>query len=104
MALAILIFFLIYPYTRFAYTDNISSLGTPGLNHEKITLTPGETCKLYIKGTNRRAIYSSSDFKVASVSFTGKVTCHRKGHAIIYVRQGKHTYKCKVSVIEKKNT
>ncbi len=55
---------------------------------------------LYISGTNKRVSYKSSDFKVASVRFTGKVTARRKGTAIITVTQDDTRLSCKVTVTE----
>ncbi len=104
MGAAVLLFFLIYPHTRFAHSDNFTTIGAPGLNREKVTMPVGSSFYLYIKGVNKRASYSSSDFKVAAVSCVGKVRCLKPGVAIITVKQKNEKFTCKVHVTTKKDS
>jgi hypothetical protein len=97
---AVLLCIILYPHTRFAHTDQILDLGDNHLNRSNVKLKVGESFYLYIDGINKRASYKSSDFKVASVRFTGKVKAHRKGTAIITVKQKDLRLTCKVTVIE----
>lgn len=92
---------LIYPYTRFGYRRSWSVGFSNRLNIESATLKPGEKVFVKIVGFNKRAKYSSSDFRIASVSFFGIVCAHQPGTAIISVQQGSRVYKCKITVIRK---
>ena len=44
------------------------------------------------------ATYSTSDFRIASVTPLGTVYAIRSGTAIISVRQGESVYKCRITV------
>lgn len=97
----ILISRILYPYTRFAHKESISHVGTVRLNREELKLCPGETFSLHLIGTiNRRCSYESSDFKVAFISPTGKITARKSGIAIIRVTQDEQIYTCRVKVLE----
>lgn len=98
--LIILLSRIIYPYTRFAHQESLSHVGMIRLNKEYLELYTGETFSLHLVGTiNRRCSYKSTDFKVASVNSSGKITAHRSGIAIIQVTQKKTIYTCKVKVL-----
>ena len=90
---------LLFPYTRFAHSDDFSVFSSPGLNYENVTLTEGESFYLHVKGPKRIASYSTSNFKVAHVTSTGKVNCLNQGVAIITVKHGDENFTCKVKVI-----
>lgn len=92
---------LVYPHTRFGYRRSWSVGFSNRLNIESATLKPGEKVFVKIVGFNKRAKYSSSDFRIASVSFLGIVYAHQPGTAIISVQQGSHVYKCKITVRRK---
>lgn len=102
-AIPILILFLLvcrflYPHTRFAHKKDLSSIFDKKLNCHKITLETGEKFVLKPEKLRQLAKYSSSDFRIASVSPSGTVRAHSPGTAIIYVKQGNETYRCKVLV------
>lgn len=100
LALLLIIRF-VYPYTRFGYHRSWSVGFRNRLNIESATLKPGEKVSVKIVGVNKRASYSSSDFRIASVSVFGIVYAHQPGTAIISVRQGGHIYKCRINVCRK---
>lgn len=50
------------------------------------------------KNSTEGITYKSSNKKVATVSASGKITAKKKGTAYIYVKSGKKTVKCKVTV------
>ncbi len=100
LALLLMIRF-IYPHTRFGYRRSWSVGFSHRLNIESATLKPGEKVFVKIVGINKRAKYSSSDFRIASVSFRGVVYARQPGTAIISVREGSHIYKCRITVSRK---
>lgn len=69
---------------------------------KKATLKVGKTKtlkpKLSPSGSTGKLTYSSSNKKVASVSSKGKITAKKKGTAVINVKCGKLSAKCKVTV------
>ena len=72
------------------------------LNKTKITLTQGKKYQLKVKGTKKKAKWSSTKKSVAAVNKKGVVTAKKKGTAYIKAKVGKKTYKCKVTVKSKK--
>lgn len=79
----------------------VEAAAKPRLNKKKVTLTPGKTCKLKVKGGKAKK-WKSSKKKVATVSKTGKVTAKKAGKAMISTKVGKRTLKCIVTVKAKK--
>jgi len=78
------------PETAFAATVK--------LNKTKATVYVGKTVKLSVKGTKKKAKWSTSNKKIATVNKAGKVTAKKKGTATITVKVGKKAYKCKLTV------
>jgi len=68
------------------------------LSKSKLTLYVKKTATLKVKGTKKKAKWSSSNKKVATVSKKGKVTAVKAGKATITAKIGKKNYKCKVTV------
>ena len=68
----------------------------------KKTIVKGKTYtlkpQLYPVGSIAKITYTSSNTKVASVDTKGKITAVKKGTAVITVKAGKFTVKCKVTV------
>lgn len=62
------------------------------------TILKGQTFTLYVKGTGKKAKWSSSKQSVASVSSSGVVRGKKAGKAVITAKIGKKKYKCKVTV------
>ncbi len=70
------------------------------LNKKNLILVKGEEYKLSVFGINVRVTYSSTNFRVAGVSFNGKIRAYRTGKAIIIAKTGKKELKCLVRVID----
>lgn len=70
----------------------------PKLNTTKVTLKKGKTYKLTISNKVGKAVFKSSNSKVAKVSSTGKITALKKGKAVITVKTNGITLKCTVTV------
>lgn len=68
----------------------------------KKTVVKGKTCtlkpQLYPSGAIAKITYTSSNKSVATVDSKGKITAKKKGTAVITVKAGKFTAKCKVTV------
>lgn len=68
----------------------------------KKTITKGKTYtlkpQLYPSGAIAKITYTTSNKSVATVDFKGKITAKKKGTAVITVKAGKFTAKCKVTV------
>ncbi len=72
------------------------------LSKKSITLYVGKTKTLKVKGTKKKAKWSSSKKSVATVSRKGKVKAKKAGKAKITARVGKKKLVCKVTVKKKK--
>ena len=68
------------------------------MNTTKKTLYVKKTYTLKVVGTKKKAKWSSSNKKVATVSSKGKVTAKKKGTATITAKIGSKKYKCKITV------
>ncbi|MCR4605604.1 MAG: haloacid dehalogenase-like hydrolase [Eubacterium sp.] len=68
------------------------------LNKTKVTLSVGESVKLKVTGTKKKASFSSSNKAVAKVNKTGKVTAIKGGKATVTAKVAKKSLKCKVTV------
>lgn len=89
---------LLYPYTRFGFQYKPNIAPGDGLNIQTATLKPGETLTLRVTSLKKMASYSSSDFRIASVTVFGVVHAWNPGTAIITVCQGEKEYQCKITV------
>lgn len=81
---------------------NVYAKGQPCLNIREISLARGQSASLSVKNTGKKVSWKSSDKRVASVGKTGKIKAKKKGKAVITATVEKKTYKCKVTVSEKK--
>ena len=74
------------------------------LNHKKITLTVGQTKKLKIKNKPKgtKVKWTSKNKDIAKVTKKGKVVAKHCGRTIVIAKVRKKKYKCKVTVIKKK--
>ncbi|RGD75581.1 Ig-like domain-containing protein [Anaerofustis stercorihominis] len=91
VVLAALLMFSIMPLA------NVSA-ATPKLSAKSVYVTAGKTYQLKVKGTKKKAKWSTSKKSVAVVNKKGKVTAKKKGAAYIYAKIGKKKLKCKVNV------
>lgn len=71
------------------------------LNKKKVTLTVGKSVKLKLKGTGKKAKWSSSNENVAMVSSSGKVMALKAGKTKITAKIKKKKYFCNVTVKKK---
>jgi uncharacterized protein YjdB len=60
----------------------------------------GEEYRLYTFGNTDRVEFSSTNFNVAGVNFTGRVKAYRPGKAYIIARSGSKQMRCLVHVID----
>ncbi len=72
------------------------------LSKTKATITVGKKVKLKVKGTKKKAKWTSSKKSVCTVSKSGVIKGKKKGKATIKAKVGKKTLKCKVTVKAKK--
>lgn len=75
-----------------------ASAAALALNKTSIILVVGQTYALKFNKTVKKAVWTSSDKKVVTVSKTGVVNGIKKGSAVVAAKVGKKTYKCKVAV------
>lgn len=68
------------------------------MSSSKATMVRGQKKTLKVKGTSKKAKWSTSNKKVATVSSKGVVTAKGKGTATITAKVGKKKYTCKVTV------
>ena len=68
------------------------------MNVTKKTLYVKKTYTLKLKGTKKKAKWSSSNKSVATVTSKGKVTAKKKGTATITAKVGSKKYTCKITV------
>lgn len=71
------------------------------LSKTSLTMRPAQTKVIKLKGTSKKAKWTSSNKKVAVVK-NGKITAKKAGKAVITAKIGKKKYKCKVVVKAKK--
>ena len=68
------------------------------ISKEHLTLKPGKSQRLDIRGSNSFVRWQSSNPEVASVNMFGKVKAKKKGRTIIYAKVKGRTLKCEVRV------
>ena len=83
---------------------SVSAKSKIKISNTKITLTVGKSKTLKVKGTKKKAKWSSSKKSVATVTSKGKVTAKKSGKTTITAKIGKKKYICKVTVKSAKKT
>ena len=89
-------------------TAEAATKKAPKLNKSKVTLTITKkktkpTVQLKVKNAaGRKVKWTSSNKKIVTVSAKGKVTAKKKGSAVVKVKVGNRTLKCKVTVKDKR--
>ncbi len=68
------------------------------ISKKKATIIKGKTLQLKVKGTKKKAKWSSNKKSVATVNQKGKVTAKKAGKATIVAKIDKKKYKCVVTV------
>ena len=77
---------------------NPSQAATLKLNKTKYQMYAGKTYKLKVKGTSKKAKWSSNKKSVATVTSKGKVTAIKAGKAKITAKIGKKKLRCTITV------
>lgn len=70
----------------------------PTLNKTKITIFVKKSYQLKVKGTSKKAKWTTSNKKVVAVNSKGKITAKKKGTAKITAKVSGKRYTCKVTV------
>lgn len=68
------------------------------LNKEDVTMYPGDTLQLKVKGSSKKFKWKSDNKRVATVNQKGKVTAKSEGSATIYAERGYVTLICFIEV------
>lgn len=74
------------------------------LSKKSATLKTGQSITLQIKGSKKKAKWTTSNKTVAAVSQKGKVTAKKAGKATITAKIGSKKLTCKVTVVAAKKT
>lgn len=78
------------------------------LNKTSLTLVKGKTYTLKLKGTKKKATWKTKNKKIAKLSnkkkSSVKIKAVKAGKTTVTAKVGKKTYKCKVTVVNKKKT
>ena len=69
------------------------------LTKTKLTISVGQKVTLKVKGSRKKAKWSSGNKKVATVNQKGKVRAKKAGKTTITAKIGKKKYRCKITVI-----
>lgn len=80
------------------HAESSSQAATIKLNKTKYSMLPGSSYTLKIKGTTKKAKWSSNKKSVATVSSKGKVTALKAGKAKITAKIGRKKLNCTITV------
>ena len=70
------------------------------LSTTDLYLVQGEVYHLKLHALNKRVTFTTTNFRVASVNFHGRIYALQPGKAFVLAKVGKRTLKCRVHVIE----
>ena len=70
------------------------------LSASDLYLVKGEVYHLKLHALNKRVTFTTTNFRVASVNFHGRIYALQPGKAFVLAKVGKRTLKCRVHVIE----
>lgn len=88
-----------YRYVSFEHSFSINRFHIYSLNKAKLTLQPGDTFRIKVRGINLRCSFRSSNRRVAVVDMWGTVRAVSPGRTVIYIKiKGHKTKKCFVKV------
>lgn len=88
----------LHPNGKCPYSASSNSSAKIKLSKTSATLVVGKTLQLKLKGTSKKAVWTSSKKSVASVNSKGKITAKKAGTATITAKVGSKKYKCKITV------
>jgi predicted transcriptional regulator len=83
-----------------AFTANAK----PHISKKKATIYVGQATHLSVVGSSKKAKWSSSNKKVATVNQSGTVTGKKSGKAVVTAKIGSKKYKCTVTVKTRQST
>lgn len=96
----LLIINYIYSNTSLFYRRRIFLPFSFQLNKSRLYLLAGEEYRLFSFGNKERVEYTSTNFNVAGVNFTGMVKAYRPGKTYIIAKSGDKQFRCLVRVID----
>lgn len=76
------------------------SVDAAKINKSSLKLEVGKSVSLKVTGTKKKATWSTSNKKIATVSKGGRVKAVRPGKAVIRAKISKKTYKCTITVTD----
>lgn len=89
---------MVLPANTMIFTGNVQANAAITINKKTATLIKGQSVALKIKGTKKKAKWTSSNSKIAKVASNGKVTAKAKGTATITATVSGKKYECKIIV------
>lgn len=98
--IALLITVFLYRNSGLYYRKTIISPFSLHLNRQELYMIKGEEFRLFVYGINKRVSFSSTNFRVAGVDFTGRVYAYQTGKAFIIAKVDNKKLKCRVKVID----
>jgi uncharacterized protein YjdB len=84
--------------STFSLSVNASSNTTVSLNKTSATIYVDNSITLKLAGTNKSAVWSTTNSGVATVNSKGKVTAKKAGTATITAKVNGKSYRCKIKV------
>ena len=96
--MSVIIIHFLWKQTRFYQYYPAFESYSGRLNCNDLELKVGEKGKICVMHVNNKAIYESSNFRVAYVTQNGVVWGVQKGKAVIHVKVGEKEHQCRVTV------
>lgn len=95
-----LILSYLYKNSSLFYRSSLTLPFSLHLNKQDIYMIQGEETHLYVFGINKRVSFSSTNFRVVGVNFTGRIYAYQTGKAFIIAKVDGKQLKCRVHVID----
>ena len=80
------------------FSSGLTVQAAAKLNKKTVTITTGKTYKLQVRGTKKKAKWTSSNKVIATVNQKGLIKAKKPGKCYITAKIGKKKYKCTVTV------
>ena len=97
----IMVLALVLGQVTMASPDAMAKSKKIRLNKKTATITVGKTVKLKLRNTKKKAVWKSSNKKIATVSKKGIVKAKKAGSVTITAKVNKKKYTCRVTVKKK---